>query len=373
MNIYWYWPWKHDGREGPLERAVVGPNDTLTIQCLSTRFGIPTPRSGSTYRIVPNIPEPSPTRIRSGPWLVSRAATYIQRARLRDIELARGNYDVCHIHSLNQFTDWAVLPRAAHRCALVSTVHDVVPHQSRLPTRPERALLKSQYNRGGILIVAHSWMRRRLVVDFDIPPEKTAIVPLPVEQVQPIPDIVPSEDHPAVLFFGTLRRNKGLEVLLDAIKELRDLEHLRFILAGAGDPELMAAAQAASNRDPRIRIEMEYISSERKAELFSSASLIVLPYTSFASQSAVLGDAYSYRCPVVVTDVGALGETVKEESTGWVVPPGDPSALADALREAIEDVDGRRRAAGAMDVAATARRPEQIGSLLREVYAMAVE
>ena len=79
--------------------------------------------------------------------------------------------------------------------------------------------------------------------------------------------------------------------------------------------------------------EVGYATAERKGELYASADLVVLPYTTFASQSAVLQDAYAHRVPLVVSDVGALGETVRGDHTGWVVAPGEcRRARADAPR-----------------------------------------
>jgi glycosyltransferase involved in cell wall biosynthesis len=64
--------------------------------------------------------------------------------------------------------------------------------------------------------------------------------------------------------------------------------------------------------------------------------VVVLPYRD-ASQSALVGHAYYFRKPVIVTRTGALPEYVVEGETGWVVPPGDPQAVAEALREALGD------------------------------------
>jgi glycosyltransferase involved in cell wall biosynthesis len=63
---------------------------------------------------------------------------------------------------------------------------------------------------------------------------------------------------------------------------------------------------------------------------------VVLPYRD-ATQSALVGHAYYFRKPVIVTRTGALPEYVVEGETGWVVPPGDPKALAETLREALDD------------------------------------
>jgi glycosyltransferase involved in cell wall biosynthesis len=92
--------------------------------------------------------------------------------------------------------------------------------------------------------------------------------------------------------------------------------------------------------------------------------------------SAVLADAYSYRLPVVVSDVGPLGETVSTDGTGWVVPRGDATALADAMLRAVSALETEaRRAAFEGHIAEAARRHDYsvVGPQYRGVMAMAVE
>jgi glycosyltransferase involved in cell wall biosynthesis len=65
------------------------------------------------------------------------------------------------------------------------------------------------------------------------------------------------------------------------------------------------------------------------------AAAVVLPYRRLDS-SGVLATAIGYRRPVVVTDVGSLGEIVREFGAGEVVPVDDASALAEACTRLLE-------------------------------------
>jgi glycosyltransferase involved in cell wall biosynthesis len=69
--------------------------------------------------------------------------------------------------------------------------------------------------------------------------------------------------------------------------------------------------------------------------LFEQNSLVVLPYIHSPGQSGVLLDALAHKLPVVVTDVGVLGESVRRWGIGELVPPNDDAALADAIREML--------------------------------------
>jgi glycosyltransferase involved in cell wall biosynthesis len=218
--------------------------------------------------------------------------------------------------------------------------------------------------------VAHQLLRTQLLEVFDIDPDRVAVIPLPIPEAPRMgkAELREPEAHQSVLFFGTLRRNKGIGVLLDAIRQLRGLNDVRFRIAGRGASEVEQSLRNAGGGDRRIQVEIGVISDERKNELFRSATLVVLPYTSFTSQSGVLGDAYAHRIPVVATNVGALGATVERDHSGWVIPPGDATALAIALEKALSDTDGRRSAAIAEGRAAADRSYESIGHQIRDLY-----
>jgi glycosyltransferase involved in cell wall biosynthesis len=84
----------------------------------------------------------------------------------------------------------------------------------------------------------------------------------------------------------------------------------------------------------------------------AEAAVVVLPYRQLDS-SGVLATAIGYRRPVVVSDVGSLGETVREFGAGEVVAPGDPKALAEATTRLLEP-RALAAAAGGADRAAKA-------------------
>jgi glycosyltransferase involved in cell wall biosynthesis len=138
-----------------------------------------------------------------------------------------------------------------------------------------------------------------------------------------------------LLFFGVIRRNKGLRTLLRAMERLVDCT-----LTVAGPPEDVCYQQqvrAMIEQMPLGRVELidRFIEDDEMARLFNQSSLVILPYSAFAAQSGVLHDALAYGLPVVATDVGALGESVRNWGIGQVVPPNNDAALAYAIREML--------------------------------------
>lgn len=365
MRILWYWPFVR-AEELPLAEGVCGGQDHLVVETITgaAERGVRSEVRGVEIR--DDLPAVALLRERSARWALSRTATYGARARRRAETVRRELIELCHVRFSNYFTDWWALPRLGRRTRLVVDVHDVYPHNRRLPVAVQRQILRGLYRHSGTLVVHHNWIRDRLVADFAVGPERIRVIPHQVPAAL-IPTRPIERRMDSVLFFGTFRRNKGIEVLLDSASELTGSGlHLRF--AGRGDPGLERRVSDAALSNPRIEAEIGRIGHERKAELFSEAGLVVLPYTSFESQSGVLHDAYSYEVPVVVTDVGALGDTVREDGTGWVVAPGSSVDLAEVIGTALGGMAAYGERAASAGRIALERTPKTLGPLIRALY-----
>lgn len=155
-------------------------------------------------------------------------------------------------------------------------------------------------------------------------------------------------EAPTLLFFGYVRRYKGLDVLLEALARLPEEMDVQLLVAGAFyEEEAEYREQARSlgllaERGPRVRFFPEYVPTEKVHLYFSAANLVVQPYRS-ATQSGVARTAFNFGRPVVVTDVGGLAEEVPDGEAGYVVPPEDPEALAGAVRRFFDADPGSFR------------------------------
>jgi glycosyltransferase involved in cell wall biosynthesis len=160
---------------------------------------------------------------------------------------------------------------------------------------------------------------------------------------------VPRAEPPCgttLLFFGLIRRYKGLDVLVSALPELRRrVPDARLVVAG--DPlepiapvrELAAVLGVAD----AIEWRLGFVPDPEVAPLVASAALVVLPYREIES-SGVLALAFGHGRPAVVSDLGAVGDAVREFGAGRAVPPDDPAALAAACGDLLADPDALRRA-----------------------------
>jgi len=144
---------------------------------------------------------------------------------------------------------------------------------------------------------------------------------------------LPVDGH-LVLFFGFIKKYKGVNHLIDAAGDLkRDLgDNLRVLIVGDiyGEKQPYLDRIAASEGRDILQLVDGFVPDETVEDYFLAADLSVLPYVS-ATQSGIIQIAYNYDLPVVTTDVGGLPEVVHDGRTGFIVPPEDPPALAAAV------------------------------------------
>jgi hypothetical protein len=114
----------------------------------------------------------------------------------------------------------------------------------------------------------------------------------------------------------------------------------KIVIAGQGED--FARYRRLMVHPDRFLVFNEYVSDDKRAELFRRASVVALPYIE-ASQSAVIPVAYTFAKPVVATTVGGLPEMVEHGRTGYLVPPQDEKALAEAVIRLLLNKDLRRK------------------------------
>lgn len=142
-------------------------------------------------------------------------------------------------------------------------------------------------------------------------------------------------DEPVVLFFGTLSRYKGVDVLLDAFPRVHRETGARLVLAGFPFHDFDLAAHKARAGEGVTWVP-EYIDSGDVAAWMELASVIVFPYRDIY-QSGAVHVAQTFGVPTIASAVGAFQDVIQQESSGLLVPPQDADALADALLRLLRD------------------------------------
>ncbi len=149
------------------------------------------------------------------------------------------------------------------------------------------------------------------------------------------------DDRPVLLFFGFVRKYKGLGTLLRSLPAaVAAVPGLRLLVAGEfyDDEAPYYALMDSLGVRNCVDVDARYIPSELVGTYFRAADVVVQPYQS-ATQSGVAQIAYHFGTPIITTDVGGLAETVPDGKAGLVVPPENPDALAAAIvRYFVEDL-----------------------------------
>ncbi|HET6350433.1 MAG TPA: glycosyltransferase [Candidatus Krumholzibacteria bacterium] len=135
-----------------------------------------------------------------------------------------------------------------------------------------------------------------------------------------------------LLFFGLIRAYKGLKTLLAAYARVAERLDATLLVVGEfyEDRAPYDALIASLGIGARTRVVDRYIPDDDVATYFMAADVVVLPYVS-ATQSGITQTAFAFQRPVVVTAVGGLPDVVEDGVTGYVVPPENPEALAEAI------------------------------------------
>ena len=235
------------------------------------------------------------------------------------------------------------------RFPLILTVHDPRHHPGDATSKKTpQAVMDFGYQRASQLIVHAEPLKRMLIDECRIRPELVHVVPH--VSLCDLSDTASShDDPPTILFFGRIWEYKGLEYLIRAEPLITaEVPEARIVIAGEGED--FGRYRLLMDHPEHFVVYNEYIPDQQRSELFRQASLVVLPYIE-ASQSGVIPLAYSFMKPVVATTVGGLPEIVDRGRTGYLVPPRDERALADAIVHLLRDkplrvrmgLNGRRK------------------------------
>lgn len=149
----------------------------------------------------------------------------------------------------------------------------------------------------------------------------------------------PAPHRPHALFVGRLRYYKGIDTLLHALARLPEIHAT---IVGTGP---MERAWRALARDLQLMDRVHFLGEVPDSALpliYHAADLFVLPASARAEAfGTVLLEAMAAGLPVITTEIGT-GTTWVVREAGWVVPPRDPVALAEAMCEILNQPEAAR-------------------------------
>jgi glycosyltransferase involved in cell wall biosynthesis len=130
------------------------------------------------------------------------------------------------------------------------------------------------------------------------------------------------------LFFGHVRPFKGLDIALDAWREIRS--DVVLLVAGEAWWESEADHRKRADGLENVRLEFRFIPDSEIANYFAAADVVLAPYR-VEAQSGVILTAFHFGRPVIAARVGGIPQIVIEGRNGHLIPPESPGELAQAV------------------------------------------
>lgn len=206
--------------------------------------------------------------------------------------------------------------------------HNVKPHEHGLFD----AFLSKLYKLIGDVFIVHGNQARVEAAELGIEQTKLRVMalPSPWKLMRPPPSEQSSSPNQIrLLFFGSIRPYKGLDLLLEAIQPL---EHISLVIAGAfWVPKSDYEAQIERlGLEEKVEIIDEYVPHSKFGLIFGKSDVLVLPYRS-GSGSIVAELALGFGVPVIATRTGDIYRDIRDGVDGLVVEAESKEALRNAL------------------------------------------
>lgn len=206
----------------------------------------------------------------------------------------------------------------------IVVVHDVIPHDQ---SKAVYLCTILSCKLADHVVIRNRKYKEDLMKNFRIKEEKITCL----ELWRYFPEQRPAVFSKKYLYFGRIRKYKGLDMLVDIARKTPEVTYQ---VVGCPDEESKTIVDALK-ACPNVEVVDWEVTDEEMSEFFHQAEWIVLPYSS-ATQSGVVVDAYKYSRPVIAFDVGAISEQVRNKETGFLVPAGDVDTFCAAIRKTME-------------------------------------
>lgn len=275
-------------------------------------------------------------------WLLNRGFVTVYNAVKRHTNVIKIKPDIININQIIPIIDQFFIKFLKRRTCVIITVHDVIP-----PQKSYNWSLKSlgRLYQSADYLIAHSDENKRTLINlFNIDEKRIYVVEHGVEpdnsNISSYESLyrlkISKENKKILLFFGSIRESKGLEILIEALKDLDDC-----ILLIAGSVHHGESFDKYEELLTRYRVNAivhnHYIEDAEIPLYFKACDIVVLPYKEFSSQSGVLMQAVTYKKAVIATDVSGFRSFIEKYDVGKVVKPNNVTDLRNAIIDLISD------------------------------------
>jgi len=243
------------------------------------------------------------------------------------------------------------IKRLSPKSKIIFTAHNVLPHDT---GNKYKKIYNKIYNLLDGIIVHTNRSKEEIKDQFNIYNDKIRVIPhglLELNYDENNTKKIKSEVHEnnnlgdkiVLGFIGSIRKNKGIELLLDVWEENEFLNNNEIILliAGSCKNDKLNKRIEEMNNYKNVIIDIRFLPLDNFAAYMKVSDIILLPYLNI-SQSGVLLSVLAEEKPVLVSDRGGLTDPFEVGEIGWVIEPTE-SDLRDCLREIINNKNEIRK------------------------------
>jgi len=230
------------------------------------------------------------------------------------------------------------------------------------------------------ILLVHGQESRRKLLATGVPSGKVHVIPHVAYNCLNPQRTWMESDARTILFFGSMRYNKGVDRLADIAREVRkSVPDAKFLVVGSPVRQtfwsdrtktqvvLKAIRRLKCLQGEGFEVHDRFVPDTQVEYYFRRASVVILPYYD-AAQSGVAALALSFGKPVVATRVGDLPDLVYDGTTGLLADPQSVSDIADKVIRLLTDDDLRHQmASNALYEAGSRLSPESVGSQVIEL------
>jgi D-inositol-3-phosphate glycosyltransferase len=228
---------------------------------------------------------------------------------------------------------------------VVVTVHDVESFDGVNDIKAAKQILKIADN-----LISHNYITKREMIEkFTIDSKKISIIahgnylsniPYKIKPQDACKRLKIPHDCQVILFFGQIKKVKGLDILLNALPEIKNhFPRLKLIIAGKvwkDDFEQYKNIIRDNHLMDNIDLHTRYIKDEEVPIFYNSADVVILPYRKIY-QSGVLLMAMSYKKPVIVSNLDGMLEIINDGKNGIVFESENPKKLSEKIIFALQN------------------------------------
>ena len=321
------------------------PANTLPVDRF-VRLGVPVPVPAGG----------SVARLSLSPWLLRNVRELLERER----------FDVVHVHEpLTPLLPWLVLHSS--KTINIGTFH-AYHDQSRIYPWAAPSLrhwFRKLHGRIAVSPLAKMFVERHFPGDYRVIPNGIDLNRYQ-QDAQPFPQYLDGKIN--VLFVGRMEKRKGLKYLLMAYSRLKwQFPNLRLLVVGPGTPDKdsFRVLGEHSLRDVEF---VGGVSQDDLVRYYKTADIFCSPATGKESFGIVLLEAMASGTPIVASRLKGFQTVLEEGMQGLMAPPKDDVALADALRQMIQDPTMRSAMGAFGERRAYEFRWERVAGLVLDYY-----